>query len=394
MDDRLFLLTWTALGLSWLIVAWRLAAANARRSLGKTPEDGSPPDAFSLTLFKPLPRLGPRGLEVEGPALESFVAQMDERTEMLLGVHEADRETAAPFLERMAREYPGARLRAVFGRPLGGIANPKIAWQKVLAAEALGDLWLWSDADIAAPPGFLRRARAEFARARGEGIEMVTFPYAVAAAPTVPSLLAALFVNVEFYPGVLFLRGLGEGDFGLGAAMLFSRDAFARRVDWERLGAALADDFALGRALRPVRIGAATVFAVLEPSDARAAVSHYLRWQKTIRWCRPLGFAGQIAVLPVLGWLGAVLLHPGTAFPWLGLAVVAGAETVLASLLCREAGCRWRPGHLPMAAAWSVLRPLVWAACWLPWPVIWRDRRWWGAQSRPAPEPAFAGQAD
>jgi ceramide glucosyltransferase len=288
----------------------------------------------------------------------------------------------------MARDYPAAHLRVVVGKPSHAIANPKIAWQRLLAPEAAGELWLWSDADIVAPPDFLRRARAEYLQAQAAGVEMITFPYTVTEVPTIPALLEALFINVEFHPGVLFLRRLGEWDFGLGAAMLFSRDVFERRVDWDRLGTALADDFDLGQALRPVRLGAATLSAVLDPSNAKDAMTRYLRWQKTIRWCRPIGFAGMVSGMPVLGWLGAAVLHPGNVFPWLGLALTIGAEGVFASLLCRAAGCRWRLEYIPVAAAWSVLRPLVWAACWLPWPVIWRDRRWWSARS--APEPLLA----
>jgi hypothetical protein len=88
---------------------------------------------------------------------------------------------------------------------------------------------------------------------------MMTFPYVVRDIQSAPALLEALFVNVDFYPGVLFLRALGPVDFGLGAAMLFRRDDFLRQVDWNEIGAWLADDFFLGQKLRPVRIGTTSV---------------------------------------------------------------------------------------------------------------------------------------
>ena len=133
---------------------------------------------------------------------------------------------------------------------------------------------------------------------------MMTFPYVVREIPSPPALLEALFVNVEFYPGVLLLRKLGPVDFGLGAAMLFRRDDFLRQVEWDEIGAWLADDFFLGQKLRPVRIGTTTLATVAGASTWKDALLHDLRWTKTIRWNRPMGSFARILIMPVLGWLG------------------------------------------------------------------------------------------
>src|SRR6202012_2961532 len=116
----------------------------------------------------------------------------------------------------LRRPHPAAR-RKVIERPASGPpapANPKIAGQRLLAREAEGELWLWSDADIVAPPGFLAEARAELARG---GAGMVPFPYVGREAAAAPAVFAALFVDAEFHPGVLLLRRFGAVDFGLGA---------------------------------------------------------------------------------------------------------------------------------------------------------------------------------
>ena len=103
------------------------------------------------------------------------------------------------------------------------MANPKIAWQKILARQAEGELWLWSDADIVAPSGFLQSARLEYARS---GAAMMTFPYVVREIPSPPALLEALFVNVEFYPGVLLLAPTRAGRFRAGRGDAFSAGRF------------------------------------------------------------------------------------------------------------------------------------------------------------------------
>jgi hypothetical protein len=207
---------------------------------------------------------------------------------------------------------------------------------------------------------------------------MMTFPYVVREILSPPALLEALFVNVEFYPGVLLLRKLGPVDFGLGAAMLFRRDDFLRRVDWNEIGAWLADDFFLGQKLRPVRIGTATLATVPGASTWMGALLHDLRWTKTIRWNRPMGSFARILIMPVLGWLGAVALHPSHFFAWLGLVGMIQADVLFAAAIFRRAGCQLKFRNMLGMEIWSLWRILLWLLCWLPWPVPWSGKMWRG----------------
>ncbi len=371
MFSNILLAIWSLGGLVWWTLAWRLVS-KAQSPVEKA--DGSM-SGRSLSIFKPLPPLGLTGLKVVAAGLESFVAQLDDESELLLGIHEADRDLTAPFLKRLRLDYPGARIKVVFRSCPDDLANPKIAWQKILAGEAEGELWLWSDADIVAPPGFLQSARGEYARS---GAALMTFPYVVREMQTPASLLEALFVNVEFYPGVLFLRALGPVDFGLGAAMLFQRDDFIREIDWNEIGAWLADDFFLGQRLQPVRIGATGVATLPNARTWREAVLHDLRWTKTIRWNRPMGAFGRVMSMPVLGWLVAIAVAPTHILPWLGLLGMIQADVLFAAAICGKVGCRLKVWHFLGMEIWSFWRVILWFLCWLPWPVLWREKLWRG----------------
>jgi ceramide glucosyltransferase len=367
---------WCAVGIAWDGFAYFLVRREASRPPVIWPDAAGA--AAQLSVFKPLPPLGPDGWRAVAQGLESFIAQLGADDELLLGIHEADREIVAPFLETMRGRYPHARLKPVFRASSDDVANPKIAWLKILAHQAEGALWLWSDADIIAPPGFLRVARAEFSTA---GAAMLTFPYIVRAAPSAPALFDALFVNVEFYPGVLFLRARGPVDFGLGAGMLFRRDDFQHRADWAELGAALADDFVLGQRLGPVQIGTATLVTAVELKTWKEALRHYLRWSKTVAWNRPLGSAARIAILPVFGWLIYTALHPARADAWIGLAAMIQLEVLFAALICRAVGCNWRARDLVSTEIWTLWRLFVWLICLLPGPVTWSGKTWHGPRS-------------
>jgi len=373
MSVNLLLIAWSCAGLLWSILSWRLVVA------ASSPAKLEPQTCEKkfLTIFKPLPLLNGNGLVVEARGLESFISQLDEASELLLGVHETDWPEVAPFVKRMELAYPGVQLVVVRRSAPDSVANPKIAWQKILAPQARGELWLWSDADIVAPPEFLQRARDEYEAC---GAAMLTFPYAIRALPHLPTLLDALFVNVEFYPGVLLLRRLGPVDFGLGAAMIFSREDFQRQLTWEKLGASLADDFVLGQALQPVRLSVTTLETVTEVTNWRTALEHYFRWKKTICWCRPWGFAGQLIAMPLFGWLAFVLWQPMNLWAWAGLLGMMQAEVFFAYLICRQIGCPIHSRFLLALEAWTMARILFWIVCWLPGPVSWREKTWHQAQ--------------
>ena len=194
MFSEAILVLWSGAGLAWWWIASRLVVADQHRK--KIAFPASEPRQL-LSVFKPLPPLGRDGLRLFARGLESFMAQLDAGSELLLGIHEADRDFCGPFVKRLRSEFPHARLKVIFRNEPDEVANPKIAWQKFLAPHAEGELWLWSDADIVAPAEFLQAARLEYARAGGR---MMTFPYVVREVPTPSMLLEALFVNVEFYP--------------------------------------------------------------------------------------------------------------------------------------------------------------------------------------------------
>jgi ceramide glucosyltransferase len=371
------LAAWSMAALGWWLAAWWLVRGHR---FVRAPE--GPRLEEVITIFKPLPRLGPGGAHAGlRAALASFAAQLDAQTEMLVGVHEADRAVAQSWLDELQALAPAGCVRLFFRAEADAHANPKIAWQAWLAPHARGAWWLWSDADIAAPPGWLeqaRRAALAFPRAN-----LVTFPYHVRRPAHDQGWWDAAFVNAEILPGACLMHALGrEVDFAFGAAMLFRSEDFLRKCDWAALGRNLADDFAVGQLLQPCHISFPALETLAEENSWRGALRHYQRWHKTIRWCQPSGYAAQILINPLLGWLLAALIFPATAVIWIGLALQYVGETCAILALTRQAA-----GHLPRGkpllalAAWPALRSAMWVASWLPIGVRWRDRHWNGPQS-------------
>lgn len=373
------LIAWTGIAFVWWILSVLAAQGKPRPPQATAPAD---PSVF-LSVFKPLPRLNDSvNLERTAQALFSFVQQLDSRSELLLGIHPGEVKKWRPFLGRWKRDFPFANLKIVIpenDQETDRFANRKVAWQKLLAPHALGELWIWSDADITAPAGYLEEARAEYQTSQAG---LLTHSYVVRTVRKASDLLNALFVNVEIYPGVRFVGRQPQIGFGLGAGLLFSKKDFLEKMDWPDLGSYLADDFVLGTRLGPTRLGSTVLETFSGSPGMKESILHYLRWQKTIRWCNPAGFAAQIIVLPMLGWLACALIFPFASLGWCGLAATALLETFWVALLFRFTGCRPPLRFYGLIPAWSMFRVLAFVACWLPWPVIWRSQAWWGPVRR------------
>lgn len=374
---------WTGFGVIWWIASLVLVARRRAK-----PSTSAARDGRRISVFKPVAGpLGPKELEHLQHCLESFVAELDERSEILIGVEESDRVQVASLLRSMTAHYPGSALKLVVYAQREDYPNHKIEVMKALARYASGELWFWSDADMEAPAGTLRSLREDFA---AEGTSFVTSPYIVRETGGATDVLDQLFVNLEFYPGAVLLDRLGLIDFGFGSGVLFEASRFKRCVDWDYLGSCLADDYHLGRLLGHGRLGRARLATVPGPNGWGAAFLHYLRWHKTIRWCRPASYAAELFVLPVVGAILSVLCYPVSPLPWYALAGVMGLDCAAAYSVCRLLGSPLPLRHLPAVAGWSVMRGIVWMACWLPWPIVWRGQKWWS----PRPEWRHRGALD
>lgn len=381
------LIGWTAIGVLWWIIAAVLVARAVR--VRATETGNTQRGDIRISIFKPVPSpLGENEFAMVRECLETVVADLDANSELLLGGDERERTRLVTLVEHLRAGHPEARIELLVARLADTRMHPKVAWNRELSRLATGDYWFWSDVDMRQPPGTIHSLRADVAGHAG----MVTSPYVVSRVDTAADMLDALFVNLEFYPGVELLGRVNRIPGGFGAGMLFAAEDFRHKVDWDELGSYLAEDFELGNRLAPVRLASTRLSTVPSSSSWRAALLHYVRWQKTVRWCQPGGFASQIVVLPVIGWLVWLLSDPGQSVAWFGLGTVVLADTFAAVVINRLLGCAIGPRQIMTVPLWSLLRGITWVACWLPWPVVWRGRRFWSARLNNSTGPAPSGR--
>jgi ceramide glucosyltransferase len=339
MDRVAFALGWMmlALALGGALYALLSARAVRRFAQAKAPQPASFPD---VTLLKPL-----HGAE-EGllANLESFCVQdYPGAVQIVFGVQDA-RDPAIAVVEALQAKYPAHAIVLAIGAPASG--NPKIANLVSMMPHAVHEVLVHSDSDIAVTPDYLRIVIGAL---QTPGIGAVTCFYAGRAQDNLWSRLAAMGIDYQFLPNVIFATQAGVAAPCFGSTVALTRACLTAIGGFENFRGLLADDYEIGRAVRAQ--GHAIAYPPLVvghdcPERSLSALfRHELRWARTIRGIDPKGHAGSFITHSfALGLIGTALAGGTlTALAALGAIVAARAYQMrsLDGLLKRPAPSFW-----------------------------------------------------
>jgi ceramide glucosyltransferase len=351
---------------SWIYCV--LTAVAARRYLAISPPVlASPPP---ISVLKPLCGQDDR-LEEN---LRSFFLQDYPNYEILFAVHGLT-DPAVGIVEKVRREFPqGPRVHLVeTGRPT--VPNGKAHSLAHLVSRAQHSMLVMSDSDVHVRPDLLRRVAAEF---QDPAVGVVTCPYRAVPGQGFWSRLEAIGMNTEFLAGVVVAWLVGEMDFALGPTLAARREVIAAMGGFDELGHYLAEDFEIGNRAPGLGYRVVLSSSVIEhrigSQTLKGNLQHRLRWARSTRRSRPLGYWGQIFTNPLplalLLWLAVPRLWPVVAVTILfrSLAAWSTADRVLHDPLTRR---RW--WLIPIQ---DVMSMLVWVAGFFGRTIDWRGRRY------------------
>ena len=339
-------------------------AAGRFLAVTRNPDAGAPP----VSILKPLCGVD-EGVEEN---LRSFFEQRYPTFEIIFGVHRAD-DPVVLLVQRLIRDYSGrveARLIVTGESPL---PNAKAFTLQRLVGEASHDLVVMSDSDVRVTPDFLLHLAGEFG---DPGIGVVTCPYRAVAGESWWSRLEAIGMNTEFLGGVLVARMMEGMKFALGPTVAVRRNVLEALGGFAYLGQYLAEDFVMGQ--RAAQLGHAVLLSsyVIEhrigSQGLWQTLNHRLRWARSTRRSRPLGYWGQIFTYP-LAWALLLWIANPAAWPAVLLALVirgaaawATALSVLHDPLTRR---RW--WLIPLQ---DLLGFMAWLGGFTGGTIVWRDR--------------------
>jgi len=358
---------WACLAASVAGLLYLAGSAYAVRILLARPRHSG--TATPITVLKPL-----RGADAElYENLRSFCRQNYAPFQIVFGVADAD-DPAVSVVRRLIAEFPALDLALVTGG--GAVApNRKVAnLMNMLPAARHGQLAI-SDSDMRVTPDYLATIAPLLST---PDVGLVTCLYrGVPAGSDFWSRIACLHINHGFFPEAAVGEILHAGDGAFGATLALSRASLDAIGGLAAIADQLADDHALGAAVR--RLGRQVMLApmvvdniVFEPGLG-ALFRHELRWARTVRMVAPAGYAGSIITHPVALAVLAVLIHPA-AWSFYGLiaAILARFSTVW--LNDRALGLRRTPVYLILLR--DGLSFAVFVASFFAQSVAWRDRRY------------------
>jgi len=304
----------------YLLCLW---SAGRFQRQGRSPLTAHTPP---VTILKPLRGIDPQMYE----SFRSHCVQDYPEYEIIFGVSEPD-DPAVEAVEQLIREFPQCKVRLlVCPEVLGN--NRKTSNLVQMLAFARYDHLLINDSDILVTPDYLRRVMSPFARPE---VGMVTCPYRGIAAHTLGSRLESLGISTDFIAGVLAARQIEGGiHFALGSTLAMSRAALDAIGGLRPLVDYLADDFELG--YRIAKAGYEVVLASIVVETHLAAYSfrgffeHQMRWARSTRDSRRLGYLGLLLTFGLPWAIFAVLLAPLSWWSWSTLAAAAVLRAAVA----------------------------------------------------------------
>jgi ceramide glucosyltransferase len=346
-----------------LFAIW--AARGFVRSSGAAPPVGYPP----VTILKPL-----HGAE---PDLYSHLATFCRQdypaaVQVVFGVADSA-DPAAAAVRSLVAEFPDRDLELVINPRRHG-ANAKVSNLINMASEARHELLIISDSDIAVPHDYLMTVAASLGQ---PGVGLVTCLYRGAPSTGIWSRLTAAGIDYHFLPNVLVGLKVGLATPCFGSTVALTKATLAKLGGLQSVADQLADDYALGMAVRQaglkVAISPLVVTHMCAERSLHELLLHEIRWARTIRAMDAFGFAG---------------LAGTHAVPLALLGVILGGLTPAAFILATALACRFalqaelyrlfqlRNGIFWLGPIRDILSFVVFVASFLGRRVEWRGRRY------------------
>ncbi len=318
-----------------------------------------------VTIFKPLCGAEPETYD----CLRSFCDQDYPKYQLVFGVADAN-DPVVTIISRLQTEFPSLDLQLVVDRRQHGTSR-KVSNLVNMMPAARHDYFVIADSDVRVGRDYLSRLVAPLL---DSGVGIVTCTYRGVPRTGLWSLLGSQFINEWFIPSVRVAAVGGSRAFAFGVSIAMSRRVLCRIGGFMSIVNQLADDYRLGELTRNLGLRTVLSDVVVDTFVAEASlgdlVLHELRWLRTIRAVRPMGYLLAFVTFGVpVAALGA-LLSGGASITLAMLAVTATARTLLHFKMRTDGQWARQLLALPLR---DVLSVVLWVWGFVTRSVHWRD---------------------
>ena len=258
-----------------------------------------------ISILKPLAGLD---LDLESH-LRTFFEQDYAAFEILFSVRSGD-DPAAPVVSKLQQQYPNIPTRLIVtGEP--PYPNAKVYSLDRMLAAAANDLVVMSDSDIQVTPDLLRTVAAEF---QDQHVGVATCPYRAVPGPSFWARLETTGMNTDFWASALVARMIEGVRFAVGPTIVARRSVLESIGGFDCLKDYPAEDFVMGQfaaeAGHGVILSSYVIDHHIDSVTLSESVAHRLRWVRSTRRSRPMGYLGQLFTMPLPLALLLFLVRP------------------------------------------------------------------------------------
>lgn len=294
--------------------------------------------------------------------------------QIVFGVRDS-RDSSVPIVEKLIADFPDRDIALVISDNTIG-QNLKVSNLQNMLARVKHEQIVIVDSDIRVGRDYLRKVLAPLSDPR---VGLVTCLYRAAETPDLAARLEAVGITAEFTAGVLMAWMLEGVKFALGSTMATTQTRLEAIGGFHALADYLADDFMLGNLIDKdgyeVRLSQHVVETAMQPSGFLGMMRHQMRWARSTRISRPMGYLG-------------LLLTYGTALALLNVVVdrasmsslmLLGSTLAIRLTMGWMIGVHWLGDRILKRSFWLVpvrdlLSFLIWCLSWVGKRVEWRGR--------------------
>ena len=294
--------------------------------------------------------------------------------QIVFGVRDS-RDSSVPIVEKLIADFPDRDIALVISDNTIG-QNLKVSNLQNMLARVKHEQIVIVDSDIRVGSDYLRQVLAALSDPR---VGLVTCLYRAAETPDFAAKLEAVGITAEFTAGVLMAWMLEGVKFALGSTMATTRTRLEAIGGFHAIADYLADDFMLGNLIDKdgyeVRLSHHVVETAMQPSGFMGMIWHQIRWARSTRISRTMGYLGLILTYgTALALLNVVVDRAST------LSVMLLAATLVIRLTMGwMIGVHWLGDRILKMYFWLVpvrdlLSFLIWCLSWVGKRVEWRGR--------------------
>lgn len=352
--------------------AYYLLSIIAARKFFSSPADRESDEKHPVSIMIPL-----HGADFEAYENYARFCLLDyPEFQIVFGVRNAN-DTSVPIVRKLMTDFPDRDIALVISDQTIG-QNLKISNLQNMLARVKHEQIVIVDSDIRVERDYLRKILAPLSDPR---IGLVTCLYRAAKTSDFGAKLEAVGITGEFASGVLMAWMLEGVKFALGSTMATTRERLAAIGGFPVLADYLADDFMLGNLIASdgyeVKLSQYVVETAMSPIGFWGMMRHQIRWARSTRISRPLGYLGLILTYGTALALLLVAVDGGSIFSLVLLAITLVIRLSMAWLI----GVKWLGDGQLRKYFWLVpvrdlLSFLIWCISWVGRRVEWRGRKY------------------